>query len=167
MTQEEKVVISNDILFADVISLLSAGHTVTLRAKGDSMFPFIVGDRDCVVLQKIGSVQERDIVLARLNGKGYVLHRVYRIAGDDIILMGDGNVCAKERCRAEDICGTVLEIIRGGQHITCRSLKERWKVRFWKVLLPVRRYILGIHRRWRQWSRGRENIRTGKGYADE
>lgn len=167
MEQEEKAVISNDILFADVISLLSAGHTVTLRAKGDSMFPFIVGDRDCVVLQKSRSVQEGDIVLARLHGKSYVLHRVYRMSGDDIILMGDGNVCGKEWCRAEDICGTALKIIRNRRHITCCSPKERWKVRFWKVLLPVRRYILGIYRHWRQWSRGRENIRTGKEYADK
>lgn len=167
MTQKEKVVIPNDILLADVVSMLSAGHTVTLRAKGDSMFPFIVGDRDCVVLQKSGNVQEGDIVLARLYGKGYVLHRVYRMSGDDIILMGDGNVCAKERCRAEDICGTALKIIRGGRHITCCSPKERWKVRFWKMLLPVRRPILGIYRHWQQWNRGRENIRAGKGYADE
>ena len=43
MTQEEKVTLPNDMLLADVVSLLSSGHTVTLRAKGDSMFPFIVG----------------------------------------------------------------------------------------------------------------------------
>ena len=75
MTQEEKVTLPNDMLLADVVSLLSSGHTVTLRAKGDSMFPFIVGGRDCVVLQRSRSVRVDDIVLARLPGRGYVLHR--------------------------------------------------------------------------------------------
>lgn len=43
MTQEEKVTLPNDMLLADVVSLLSSGHTVTLRAKGDSMFPLARG----------------------------------------------------------------------------------------------------------------------------
>lgn len=46
------MIIPNNVLFDDVVSMLSKGHTVTLRAKGNSMFPFIIGGRDCVVLQK-------------------------------------------------------------------------------------------------------------------
>lgn len=109
MTQEDKMTLPNDMLLADVVSLLSSGHTVTLRAKGDSMFPFIVGGRDCVVLQRSRSVRVDDIVLARLPGRGYVLHRVYGTAADTFVLMGDGNVCGTELCRAEDVCGTVLK----------------------------------------------------------
>ena len=52
------MIIPNNILFDDVVSMLSKGHTVTLRAKGNSMFPFIVGGRDCVVLQKVVCIQE-------------------------------------------------------------------------------------------------------------
>ena len=84
--------IPNNILFDDVVSMLSKGHTVTLRAKGNSMFPFTVGGRDCVVLQKVVCIQEGDIVLAHLEGKRYVLHRIYYMNKDEIVLMGDGNV---------------------------------------------------------------------------
>ena len=156
MTQEEKVTLPNDMLLADVVSLLSSGHTVTLRAKGDSMFPFIVGGRDCVVLQRSRS----DIVLARLPGRGYVLHRVYSTAADAFVLMGDGNVCGTELCRAEDVCATVVKIIRDGRYVVCRSPQEMRRVRLWKGLLPVRRYILALCRRWRRWRRGKGN--TGK-----
>lgn len=152
MTQEEKVTMPNDMLLADVVSLLSSGHTVTLRAKGDSMFPFIVGDRDCVVLQRSRSVRVDDIVLAHLPGRSYVLHRVYGTATDGFVLMGDGNVC-----------GTVLKIIRDGRHAACRSPQEMRSVRLWKWLLSVRRYILALCRRWRRWRHGKWNIGKRKG----
>lgn len=150
----------NDTLLADVVSLLSSGHTVTLRAKGDSMFPFIVGDRDCVVLQRSRSARVDDIVLARLPGRGYVLHRVYGTTGDSFVLMGDGNVCGTELCRAENVCGTVLKIIRDGRYVVCSSAQERRRVRLWKGLLPIRRYILAMCHRWRRWRRRKGN--TGK-----
>ena len=69
----------NHLLFADVVALLSEGYTVTLRAKGSSMFPFIVGGRDSVALRKRKHVCKGDIVLARIPEKTYVLHRVCRV----------------------------------------------------------------------------------------
>lgn len=146
------MIIPNNVLFDDVVSMLSKGHTVTLRAKGNSMFPFIVGGRDCVVLQKAVCIQEGDIVLARLEGKRYVLHRIYYMNKDEIVLMGDGNVRSRERCHLEDVCGVVQKIIRNGCSISRHSLKEQRNVRLWKKLLPLRRYILGIWHRWRRWN---------------
>ena len=146
------MIIPNNILFDDVVSMLSKGHTVTLRARGNSMFPFIVGGRDCVVLQKVVCIQEGDIVLAHLEGKRYVLHRIYYMNKDEIVLMGDGNVRGRERCHPEDVCGVVQKIIRNGRFISCHSLKEQRNVRFWKKLLPLRRYILAIWHRWERWN---------------
>lgn len=86
-----------------------------------------------------------------------MLHRVYGTAADTFVLMGDGNVCGTELCRAEDVCGTVLKIIRDGRYVVCRSPQEMRRVRLWKGLLPVRRYILALCRRWRRWRRGKGN----------
>lgn len=144
----ERVTLSNDLLLSEVALMLSEGCTVTLLAKGSSMFPFIIGGCDRVVLQKTDCIQVGDIVLAYLTERSYVLHRIYRIADDDIILMGDGNVSEIERCRQENICGKVLRIMHSGKHIECSSLKERCKVRIWMALLPFRKYILGVCRYW-------------------
>jgi hypothetical protein len=144
----ERVTLSNDLLLSEVALMLSEGCTVTLLAKGSSMFPFIIGGCDRVVLQKTDRIQVGDIVLAYLTGRSYVLHRIYRIADDDIILMGDSNVSEIERCRRENICGKVLRIMHSGKHIECSSLKERCKVRIWMALLPFRKYILGVCRYW-------------------
>lgn len=152
MIYQEKVIIPNDLFFDDVISMLSEGHTVTLRAKGNSMFPFIVSGRDCVVLQKATHVQAGDIVLARLSGERYVLHRIYYMDKNKVVLMGDGNVRGRERCQREDICGIVLKIIRGGRLISCSSAQAQRNFRLWRKLLPVRRYILAVWYLWRRWS---------------
>ena len=111
----------NEILFPEIERLLSEGHEVMLRTKGNSMFPFIVGDRDSVLLQRNDSVRVGDIVLAHLPDN-YVLHRVYRTTEN------------------------VKQIIRRGQVVECDSPKERWLADLWRWLLPVRKYILGIWR---------------------
>ena len=138
--------IPNDFFFDDIISLLETGKSVTLRAKGNSMIPFIIGERDYVVLQIALTVEIGDIVLVYLPTKGYVLHRVYQIRGNDIVLMGDGNILSTEICCIKDVKGKVSEVIHRGRHINCTSVKEQFKAWIWRKLLPVRKYLLAIYR---------------------
>lgn len=139
--------LANEILFPEVAALLDEGHTVTLRAKGNSMMPFIVGGRDSVVLEKADLLRTGDIVLARLHDGSYVLHRVTAIGGDEVQLMGDGSICCRETCRRGDLLGKVRQIIRNGRTVDCASACERRKARLWSMLLPVRRYVLWIFRK--------------------
>ncbi len=46
------------------------------------------------------------IVLAKINNK-FVLHRIYKMRGEQIILQGDGNLTGQEVCTAQDIIGCV------------------------------------------------------------
>ena len=57
----ERVTLSNDLLLSEVALMLSEGCTVTLLAKGSSMFPFIIGGCDRVVLQKTDCIQVGDM----------------------------------------------------------------------------------------------------------
>lgn len=134
----------NHLLFSEIEKLLEEGHTVTLRTKGSSMFPFIVGGRDSVVLQKAEKLQKGDIVLARLPGKDYVLHRIYRLRNEEVLLMGDGNLCATEHCMRKDVRGKVTAIIRNGKTIDCEAEGERRRARWWQRLLPLRRILIKI-----------------------
>ena len=127
---------------------MKEGHTVTLRTKGSSMLPFIVGGRDTGVLQQAVSWQEGDIVLAYLPEGRYVLHRIYRLSKEDVILMGDGNLQATECCKQSDIVGKAVQIIRDGRIVDCHAAGERWRARLWRWLLPLRRIILGIFKRY-------------------
>ena len=147
--QTEKLWLNNVQFFEEIDRMLQNGHSVTMRAKGNSMFPFIRSERDSVVLQKMKNMAVGSIVLARLQNGSYVLHRVYQLEKEGMVLMGDGNLCATEHCRRNEVVGVVVKIIRDGRYVDCTSRRELLKAWMWRKLLPVRRALLFVGRRWR------------------
>ena len=148
MMDTQRLVIPNHILLREVSSLLAEGKEVILMTKGNSMLPFIVGDRDSVRLKRMPGVEEGDVVLAQISEGHYVLHRVLKIDGASATLMGDGNIKGTEQCTVSDICGTALAVIRpDGKETDLRSASSMRQARAWRRLLPCRRVILGIYRR--------------------
>lgn len=129
-------------MLGETSGFLLEGREVIIAPKGSSMLPFIQEGRDSVKLKKRDEIKPGDIVLAEISPGHYILHRVYEIEGDTVILMGDGNIRGREKCRREDIRGTVVEIITGNGK-THRPADGR----LWKVFLPIRRILLGIYRR--------------------
>ncbi len=141
----EKVVLPNEVLLDEVARFLAEGRDVVLPPKGRSMLPFIREGRHTVRLHKMDKVDKGDIVLAHY-GESFVMHRVIAVEGDVVTLMGDGNLTGTERVGISDVCGTVIEIIdRNG-----RSRKPS-KGRLWRKLLPVRKYLLKVYRKWNKW----------------
>ena len=141
------ITIANEILLEEVRRLLMKGNNVTIRAKGNSMLPFITGGKDRVTLAPAKELRTGDIVLAEITPGHYVLHRIVSLDGDSVTLMGDGNLYATERCKKVQIAGKVMTIVRNGRSVSCRSLKERSLSGLWRGLLPVRRYLLYFLRR--------------------
>lgn len=141
----QKTTIPNDILLAEVGRLLQDGGNVELKTSGDSMEPFIRGGRDSVLLRKMSAdfIEEGDIVLAEISDGHYVLHRVIKVEGKTLTLMGDGNVSGVERCKSDKVCGVVLKIIKhSGREVT------PGKAFVWRKLGPLpRRYLLALYRR--------------------
>ena len=136
----DKRVIANEILLEEAAALMTEGRDVTFTPLGSSMDPFISGGKDSVTMRRMADVEVGDIVLVRLPDR-YVLHRVFRVEGDALTLMGDGNVNITETCTKNDILGTVTGIIRGGrEHAPGKAV-------LWRRLLPIRRYLLAFYRR--------------------
>lgn len=137
----DKKVVANELLLEEAASLMNEGREVNFTPLGNSMLPFIKGGKDSVLLQKLSSVAVGDIVLVRLPGPRYVLHRVIKEDGDTLTLMGDGNIAGTETCNKEDVMGTVVAVLKGNRKVI------PGKARLWRMLKPIRRYILGIYRR--------------------
>jgi hypothetical protein len=137
----DKRTLPNDILLGEVAAVLREGREAVITPTGNSMLPFIRGGRDRVVLRKQDEIAVGDIVLIHIGGR-YILHRVIGINGEQITLMGDGNLKSVEHGTRAEIIGTVTEIIRPDG----RSVKPGTG-RFWRFLKPFRRYILFIYRR--------------------
>ncbi len=137
----DKRVIPNDILLGEVAALLREGRETVITPTGNSMLPFIRGGVDRVVLRRTDDVTVGDIVLVHIGGR-YILHRLIARDGDALTLMGDGNLQGTESCTTADVVGTVTAVIRpSGREQT------PGKGRLWRILKPLRRYLLAIYRR--------------------
>lgn len=135
-------------IVAEAIRRTANEESVTLPVNGHSMLPFVVGWRDCVILQKPRQPKVGDVVVAWVEGRRYVLHRIIRIEGDRITLMGDGNLKETEHCRLEDVKALATHVVdvMGRTH-DLYSKEQRWAAKVWWYVRPVRRYLLAIYRR--------------------
>lgn len=131
---------SNDILIPEFERLIKGGHMVEFIPRGVSMRPFIEGGRDKVILRTCKEPKVGIIVLAKVNNS-FVLHRIYKIKGEDIILQGDGNLRGQEVCRFEDIIGCVVRMKgREGER------KRLTKARIWRhTPVFIKWFVLKIY----------------------
>ena len=124
------------------------GVSVTFPVKGTSMLPFIIGGKESVILQKASEINVGDVVLAWVDGCRYVVHRVISIDGEQVVLMGDGNIVGVEHCSLNDVKALATHVVsRKGRK---RDLYAPWRQRasrLWWHLRPIRRYVLAIYRR--------------------
>lgn len=143
----KKIVMPNDILLPEVARLIADGESVSIRTKGNSMLPFIRGDRDSVILESPEGFEVMDIVLAEVRKGAFVLHRVVGMEGDKVILMGDGNIRGREICRKEDVMAKAVAVVKDGRRLECRKRGHMIKAWLWRFMLPLRRYLLAIYRK--------------------
>ena len=135
-------------IVAEAIRRVANDERVTLPVNGHSMLPFVVGWRDCVILQKPAHPKVGDVVVAWVEGRRYVLHRIIRIDGERVTLMGDGNLNIMETCTLSNVKALATHVVdvKGRTHdLYCRW--RRWAARVWWYVRPVRRYLLAIYRR--------------------
>ena len=142
------VEIANEILIPEIVKMLNEGHTVTLRLKGVSMRPFLEDGRDKALLTKPVKPKVGDPVLAEIEPKHFVIHRIIDIQGDDVTLRGDGNI-GVEHCKLKDIQGAIIGFYRKGRDTLDRTDGRKWRIYswLWTRLFPIRRYLLAFYRR--------------------
>lgn len=142
------ITVPNRLLLGMARQMLNEGHPVVIGTKGNSMLPFIVGSLDSVRLVKAEGVRVGDIALAEISEGNYVLHRVIEVDGEDVTLMGDGNLSGLEYCLVSDIAGVVTHIMRPDTpDIDCSSRRFVRRSALWRRMRPVRRILLAIIRR--------------------
>lgn len=140
--------VSDETILREATRLVSEGVCVTLPVKGNSMLPFIIGSKESVVLQKPVQLKVGDVVLAWVDNRRYVLHRIIRIEGEHVVLMGDGNIIGTEHCAVSDVKAWATHVVSadGRQHELYSNWRQR-AVKVWWWLRPIRRYLLAIYRR--------------------
>ncbi|NDW12631.1 hypothetical protein D0T50_06975 [Bacteroides sp. 214] len=141
--------IANEVLLKETAMLIAEGHTVTHLVRGNSMNPFMVDRRDKVVLSPFTEEELLPgvVVLARDDMDRLVLHRIICRKGNNLTLMGDGNVVGTEETSTDRVLGVVTTVIRKGKKYSCNGKVWRRYSVIWVNTLPLRRIVLGVWRR--------------------
>lgn len=136
----------NDAWLGEVSNMLSEGKPYAIYVKGYSMRPFIEHTRDRVFLEKRDTYAVGDAVLAQIASGHYVLHRIIEKQGDNLTLQGDGNIGQVEYCKEGDVSGVVTQYIRPRRTIPADDKKLVRRIRLWRKLRPIRRYLLFVYK---------------------
>ena len=135
-------------IIEEAIRLVKEGVSVTLPVNGNSMLPFIIGGKESVILQQPELPKVGDVVLAWVSPGRWVVHRIIRIDGHQVTLMGDGNLMGTEQCTLHDIKAIATHVVDARERTF--YLYNRWRksaAKIWFWLRPIRRYLLAIYRR--------------------
>ena len=145
--RENGIAVSDDEILAEAIRLVGEGIAVTFPVNGRSMLPFIVGGRESVILERPRPAKVGDVVLAHIDNTRYVIHRVLEIDGENVTLMGDGNLYGVERCLLQDIKATATHVVgKNGKRSSLDSRQSRQCANLWRKLKPVRKWLLLVYR---------------------
>lgn len=137
------------LMMEEIRKLISEGRTVSLTVKGNSMNPFLVSLRDQMTLGpwKDEDIRRGCVALVKDIRGNYLIHRIIARDGDTVTLIGDGNVGLYEKAITDEIIGIMYSITRKGK--IWKADDRMWKLYswFWMLILPVRRWPLGLWRR--------------------
>lgn len=141
--QIPRIELPNDKYLPLVREYVEKGEKVVISVKGYSMRPFLEHLRDRVQLSPWTTLEVGDAVLAEIAPGHFVLHRIIQIDGQQLTLMGDGNIRGTESCTMDDVCGVVTEYLRPNGHVLLASdPKLKRNIKLWRRLLPIRRLLL-------------------------
>lgn len=147
MINNSKKTVSTHELFPFISESLNRGQKVRFTVSGTSMLPWIVHNRDQVLLTSTLGLQLKmgDIILFKDNREKYILHRIYKKERQGFRTIGDACLYEDGLVLPTKIIGVVEKIYRKGKELDCNSLLW-WSVfTIWRKLLPIREPLLRLY----------------------
>jgi hypothetical protein len=135
--------------------LLDKGLELKLSPSGLSMYPFIVGGRDEVMLRSASQKApvRGDIALfSRADGL-HVLHRIHHVKNGSFYMLGDAQTGIEGPVERNSIHAIAVAIIRNGKEISCDNRFLNFLVSVWLLLRPVRPAIIATRLKLAVWLR--------------
>lgn len=145
MQTPTSIYIPNELFFAEVQAQIRQGKKVKIRVRGNSMLPFIRNNDEALLIPPTPEkIKKGTPVVALTDELGIVLHRIYKMEGTRITLLGDGNVNQFEHTSSERIIATVSHYYRGKHTLRTDSITMRIAGRLWMAAHPWRRKVLTV-----------------------
>lgn len=144
MAGMSELVVSGKNLFPVIEEMLREGKSVRFPVSGNSMHPFIIHNRDSVLLVPSSGRQLKkgDIILFCRSEESYILHRITKVKKGGYITTGDGNLYRDGFVPEEAVRAKAELIYRKNLVIDCRRWYWKFIFRLWMMAFPIRRRLL-------------------------
>lgn len=137
-------VLPPEVLIPELLAVLDQAESVPLAVTGGSMTPFLAPGRDQVFLSKISRPLKRgDVILYRRDSGQYVLHRICRVRGEALSLVGDAQTIIEEGVRREQALALVTAVQRKGKLLKPGCFCWTFFEKIWIRMIPLRRLAVG------------------------
>lgn len=134
--------------------LILNGDEVSMIVVGSSMSPFLIHNRDQVYLRKIdGVLHKGDMCFFQRKNGAYVLHRIYKIVGDDYYFIGDNQVDVEGPICRDQIFAIVFQVRRKGKMIRPGDFWWNFFYYIWLRMIPLRYVVMKLYKDVDIWNR--------------
>ncbi len=127
----------------DILKLLEQGKVIQIKPQGYSMYPMFIPDRDSAIIVNFSTqkIKRGDVVLYRREESVLVLHRVVKVKGDGIYLIGDNQDRVEGPILKNQIKGILTAFIHNNKEISVYNPIYLLLSRAWLILIPCRKII--------------------------
>lgn len=126
--------------------LVEGGKEVSIEIAGNSMFPFLIHNRDAICFQKIDQeLKKGDMVFFERENGQYIMHRICKVNPEGYYILGDAQCWIEGPVKREQIFAIITKVRRKGEWIEKGEFWWEFFEHFWIRIIPFRRMILKIY----------------------
>lgn len=127
-------------------SLVDEGREVNMHVLGSSMAPFVVHERDVIYFKRPErKLRKGDIAFFQRKNGQYVVHRIYKIKGNQYYFVGDNQTVIEGPIDEGQIFATVTRVKRKGKMIGPGNFWWEFFARVWIRIIPVRAFLARLY----------------------
>lgn len=126
--------------------LVDEGREVNMHVLGSSMAPFVVHERDVIYFKKPEKkLCKGDIAFFQRKNGHYVVHRIYKVKGNQYYFVGDNQTVIEGPIDEGQIFAEVIRVKRKGKMIGPGDFWWEFFARVWIRIIPVRRFLARLY----------------------
>lgn len=133
----------------EIKEILDEGKDVPLVVTGNSMSPFLVHERDKIMIRKAeGRLKKGDMVFFRRVTGQYVMHRICRVDRQGgYYMIGDAQQQIEGPVSRNQIFGKIIAVCRKGKWIRKRNFWWEFFEHIWIRIIPLRPILCYLYRK--------------------
>ena len=129
------------------IELLEEGKEVSMMISGSSMNPFLIHQRDYILMRKPErELKVGDMVFFQRNDGAYVMHRIHHInKKEKLFIIGDAQTEMEGPIDKEQVFAIIIKVKRKGKWISPGDFWWEFFEHIWLHLIPFRRILMKLY----------------------